>query len=85
MLSRTTFIPGSLFMEAIQMSADGTSDVEYFFNTRTRMVEKGRQSSWEHLMGPYSTHEEASLALEKAQARTEDWDEDDAKWRGDKE
>ncbi|GIG55552.1 SPOR domain-containing protein [Demequina activiva] len=65
------------------MSFDGTEQVEYFFNTRTRMVEKGRQSSWEHLMGPYGSAEEAARALEKAQERTEAWDEDDAEWRGD--
>ena len=65
------------------MSSDGTDRVEYYFNTRTRMVEKGRQSSWEHLMGPYETEQEAARALEKAQERTEAWDEDDARWRGD--
>jgi hypothetical protein len=29
--------------------------VEYFFNTTTGSVEEGRQSSWEHLIGPFAT------------------------------
>ena len=66
------------------MSSDGTEQVQYFFNTRTRMVEKGRQSSWEHLMGPYDSEAEASRALEIAQERTEVWDEDDADWKGER-
>lgn len=56
------------------MDPDG---VEYYFNTRTKMVEKGRQSSWEHLMGPYDTREEAEQALETAEQRNQQWDEDD--------
>lgn len=65
-------------------SPDGEAD-EYWFNTRTRQVEKGRQSSWEHLMGPYASESEAARALEIAQQRTEDWDEDDAQWRGERD
>jgi len=64
------------------MSDDGVDKVEYFFNTRTQMVEKGRQSSWEHLMGPYDTPEEASQALEIARKKSQAWDADDAAWRG---
>ncbi|MFP5360684.1 MAG: SPOR domain-containing protein [Actinomycetes bacterium] len=59
------------------MSNDDDQPVEYYFNTRTRMVEKGRVSSWEHLMGPYSTAEEAAGALEIAKARNDTWDDDD--------
>jgi len=66
------------------MSSDGLGRVEYFYNTRTRMVEKGRLSSWEDLMGPYATREEAEHALETARKRSESWDEDDADWRGDR-
>ncbi|MFV0634888.1 hypothetical protein [Demequina sp.] len=65
------------------MASETPAEAEFWFNTRTRMVEKGRQSSWEHLMGPYATAQEATEALEKAQQRTEDWDEEDAQWRGD--
>lgn len=63
------------------MASHETEGPEYYFNTRTRMVEKGRMSSWEHLMGPYRTREEAEKALETAQQRTHDWDEDDADWK----
>lgn len=60
--------------------ADDTT--EYYFNTQTRMVEKGRLSSWEHLLGPYDTFEEASKAIEKAEKRSDAWDEADADWKG---
>ncbi len=53
---------------------------DYYFNIRTRMVERGRQSAWEHLMGPYETLDEAEKALEIAEARTADWDDDDLEW-----
>lgn len=62
------------------MSDDDRTKVEYFFNTRTQMVEKGRQSSWEHLMGPYDTPEEAEKALETARKRSQAWDDDDRAW-----
>lgn len=60
---------------------DPGDKVEYYFNTSTRMVEKGRQSSWEHLLGPYDTREEAERAVETARERTEAWDEDDEEWK----
>ena len=60
---------------------DGVDEVdEFYYNLRTRMVEHGRQSPWEHLMGPYETQEDAEKALEIAQARNIDWDEDDKEW-----
>ncbi len=65
------------------MSTEGDQPVEYWFNTRTRMVEKGRQSSWEHLMGPYASPEEAQQALAIAQARNELWDSDEDAWGDD--
>lgn len=55
---------------------------EYYFNTQTRMVEKGRLSSWEHLLGPYDTYDEAAKAIELAEKRSDDWDEADAEWKG---
>ncbi len=66
------------------MSNDGPGAVQYFYNTRTRMVEKGRVSSWEDLMGPYDTREEAEKALETAARRSDAWDDEDADWRGDR-
>lgn len=62
------------------MTVPDPDHVEYYFNTRTKMVEKGRQSSWEHLMGPYDTREEAQRALEIAEERNESWDEDNESW-----
>ena len=63
------------------MGTTPVPDGDYYFNVRTRMVEHGKLSAWEHLMGPYDTHEEAELALEIAAARTSDWDAKDADWQ----
>lgn len=67
------------------MADDGDTTVEYYFNVRTQMVEKGRQSSWEHLMGPYETPEQATKAMEIARERSKAWDADDAAWRNGEE
>ncbi len=65
------------------MSPESDHPVEYFYNTKTKMVEQGRQSSWEHLMGPYATREEAAGALEIAKHRNEAWEDDD-RWDDDR-
>jgi hypothetical protein len=54
---------------------------EYWFNTRTKQVEEGRQSDYTDLMGPYSTRAEAEAALDTAAARSEAWDEEDRRWK----
>jgi len=64
------------------MTTDSPDKVEYFFNTRTKMVEKGRQSPWEHVMGPYDTHEAAERAFEIAAQRNQEWKDDDESWQG---
>ena len=61
---------------------DSRDKPQYYFNTETRMVEKGRLSSWEHLLGPYATFEEASAALETVAKRAKAWDQQDAAWNG---
>lgn len=55
---------------------------EYFFNTTTGLVEEGRQSSWEHLLGPFATAEAAVHALDTAADKSDAWDDDDKAWRG---
>ncbi|MCB2414021.1 hypothetical protein LGT39_14310 [Demequina sp. TTPB684] len=62
---------------------EASENTEYYFNTQTRMVEKGRLSPWEHLLGPYDSFEKASRALETAEKRSEAWDDADAAWRDD--
>ena len=69
-------------MEAMTVTDATEGKTEYYFNTSTQMVEKGRQSSWEHLMGPYDTPEEAANALEIARKRSKAWDDDDKAWGG---
>lgn len=63
------------------MSDENT--VQYYYNISTRMVEKGRLSSWEHLLGPYATLEEAERAPQIAAARNEAWEDEERAWRGD--
>ena len=54
---------------------------DFWYNPATGEVEEGRVSPWDQRMGPYPTREAAQQALEKAQARTEAWDEADRRWR----
>ncbi|WGW13457.1 SPOR domain-containing protein [Saxibacter everestensis] len=56
-------------------------DEQYWYNTKTREVEKGHKSSWTHLMGPYATEAEAASALAKAEARNDAWQAEDDKWK----
>ncbi|MEV8182389.1 SPOR domain-containing protein [Specibacter sp. NPDC078692] len=53
---------------------------EYWYNVETHTVEKGPQSGWNSLIGPYETAEEAQQALAKVQQRNavaDALDEDD--------
>lgn len=61
--------------------SDAPQTEQYWYNTKTGQVEKGRQSSWENRMGPYATEAEARAALDTAAARSAQWDRDDADWR----
>ena len=55
----------------------------YWYNLRTKQVEKGTQSSVLDLAGPFDTAEEAARAPELLKKRAEAWEEDerrDAEW-----
>ncbi|NTW38681.1 MAG: SPOR domain-containing protein [Cellulomonadaceae bacterium] len=54
---------------------------DYWYNPSTGEVEHGRISPWTDRMGPYPTAEAARHALETARARSQDWDEEDRRWR----
>jgi hypothetical protein len=55
---------------------------QFFFNVKTGQVEElANKSQSKDLLGPYPTREAAAAALETAQKRTEDWDEQDRRWR----
>jgi hypothetical protein len=59
-----------------------SEEPQYYFNTRTNQVETLKEKSQsKDLLGPYPTHVAAAAALETARARTEDWDEEDRRWR----
>jgi len=46
---------------------------EFWFNTQTKTVEVGKQSAAIYRIGPFSTFEEATKALETIEARTKAW------------
>jgi len=55
---------------------------QFWFNVRTRQVETTYdRSQSKDLLGPYPTPEAAREALATAARRTEDWDEEDRRWR----
>lgn len=58
-------------------SGDAPAGEKFWFNTKTRQVERGRQSAWDNRMGPYDTEEEARHALDAAAERSAEWDADD--------
>ena len=64
----------------------GMEQRRFWYNTRTGQVETDEdKGQGQDLMGPYSSREEAAQALEIARHRTEEWDEEDRRWRGDDE
>jgi hypothetical protein len=55
---------------------------QFFFNTATGQVEETEnRSQSKDLLGPYPTREAAAAALETARKRTEDWDEQERRYR----
>lgn len=60
------------------MGSVGTpGEGQYWYNVATKSVEKGPQSDWSQLLGPYNSAAEAETAMSKVQARNEAWDEDE--------
>ncbi|MEE6272673.1 SPOR domain-containing protein [Georgenia sp. MJ206] len=57
-----------------------TNRPEYYFNLNTRQVEEGKVSGADDRMGPYPTREAAEAALLGAEARNDQWDEEDKAW-----
>lgn len=51
---------------------------EYWFNTKTGEVEKGKQSSAIDRVGPFATEVEAARAPERLQQRAEEWAAEEA-------
>ncbi|MFD2467454.1 hypothetical protein [Amycolatopsis silviterrae] len=53
---------------------------QWYYNTRTHEVERGRQSRGVDRLGPYPDEATARRALELARERTEAADQADAEW-----
>jgi len=55
---------------------------QFWFNVRTGQVETNAdRSQSKDLMGPYPSEAAARDALAAAARRTDQWDEDDRRWR----
>jgi len=54
------------------------AEIEYWYNTRTGEVEKGKQSNAMELAGPFATAAEAAKAPEKIKANSERWAAEEA-------
>ncbi len=55
---------------------------QFWFNVRTGTVETVYDKSQsKDLLGPYPTRADAEHALQRAARRSEDWDEQDRRWR----
>lgn len=60
------------------MGSVGTpGEGQFWYNVETRNIERGPQSDWSQLLGPYDTEEQARSAMAKVQARNEAWDAED--------
>ncbi|MGC5616348.1 hypothetical protein [Georgenia sp. Z1491] len=54
---------------------------DYWFNLRTKQVERGQVSPVADRMGPYDTPAAAAAALQSAAERNEEVDEAEEEWR----
>ncbi|MHA4813249.1 hypothetical protein ACXZ65_02720 [Streptomyces aculeolatus] len=70
----------ALFKRSKQKSAGKPG--EWYYCLEHKRVEEGPQCKALNRLGPYATPEEAARAIETAEARNEEWDED-ARWNDD--
>lgn len=68
-------LPGPQSRERLRAAAY-SGPMEYWYNVSTGQVEQGAQSSWKHLLGPYSSYAEATKAMERVKQNNEAWDND---------
>ncbi len=55
---------------------------QFWYNLSTGQVEEAtHKGQGKDVLGPYPTREAAQQALETARNRTEQWDEEDRRWR----
>ena len=55
----------------------------WYFCMKHKTVEGPDGCSNNERMGPYDSEQEAAAAIEKAAARTQQWDAEDRRWDGD--
>lgn len=55
---------------------------EFYYDLATGEVQEGKVAGWTSRMGPYPSAEAARHAMDKVRSRNEEWEEDDAAWKG---
>ncbi len=53
------------------------SETEYWYNTKTNLVEVGRKSFAVYRIGPFKSRTEAEQALKIVASKSKEWKEDD--------
>ncbi|GLY01693.1 MULTISPECIES: hypothetical protein [Actinoplanes] len=65
------------------MNDSGLGEALYFWCLRDRRVESGDDvCPAQFRLGPYTTAEDATRALETVEKRNAEWDAEDARWTG---
>ena len=59
------------------------SDEQWYWCLEHHRVEPREGCRGADRLGPYATRAEAERALDKVEQRNEDWEAEDARWRGD--
>ncbi|WP_311477884.1 SPOR domain-containing protein [uncultured Gulosibacter sp.] len=57
----------------------GKKKIQYWYNTRTGEVERGKQSPANELLGPFETADQALHAYDRLRANAAAWAEEDAR------
>ena len=57
--------------------------MEYWYNLSSGQIERGQQSDYSQLLGPYASEAEARRALETAAAKSKAFDEKEREFRDD--
>ena len=55
---------------------------EFYYDLATGEIQEGKVAGWTSRMGPYPSAEAARHAMDKVRTRNEEWEEDDAAWKG---
>ncbi|GAA2465025.1 hypothetical protein Ahu01nite_007440 [Winogradskya humida] len=86
-MEKTGFLPESVAHGRFEVHSDGMNDSGpgggYFWCLRHKRVESGDDvCPAQFRLGPYSSADDATRALDKVEKRNAEWDAEDARWTG---